>query len=62
VRNKKDWMLWYDSLLLELLEERVKKRVGRRNPRCVKRRLKPYPALSSVSSRLPKVKGIILLK
>jgi hypothetical protein len=55
-------MLWYDSILCEVLEEKVKKRTGRRNPRCVKRRLKPYPAPSSNSLRLPKVKGIILLK
>ena len=51
----------YYRLLDEILEERVKKRVGRRNPRCVKRRLRKYPTRKNGTLGLPSFERLELL-
>jgi hypothetical protein len=53
----------YDCILREIVEERLKKRQGRRHVRCAKRRTNPFPAPPRDRSRaLPKFMGIMVIK
>ena len=61
--SKKGIKKWYKDLLEEILEEKVKKRQGRRNRRCVKRTRRSYSSnKAGYTSSLPKVKSILILK
>ena len=52
----------YRDILAEIAEERVRKRPGRRNLRCKKRRGSPFPAPPPSGSRaLPKTMGLAML-
>ncbi len=53
----------YDQILNEILECRLRKRRGRRNMRCRKRRVKPWRAPPKSGSReLPEVIALEMLK
>ena len=53
---------WIDSLLDEILEEKVLKRPGRRNLRVKKGRRPKYPEKKKRPARLPNLIGLYVLK
>ena len=53
----------YEHLLRDIAEEKIRPRPGRRNLRCVKRRLSRYPAAPKRGTRaLPKFVRIRIIK